>query len=934
MSVPTPSPEQERRRERAVLVLAERGDTVGVLRLVTAWAEAGTPTAAARVAEGRALLALRLVDRAIARAREGVERQPNDRAALRLLAEAYLDRGWPSRARGVLDTLRMAGEDVEALARRLGEEPPRPEATAAEVEASGDAAARLRLAEQFLAAGSTGRATTLLARLAVEVPADPRVRDLRWGLGGDFRGPEPLELMVKRALPAILELDAVPRADEHTESIGAEGDLVLTPDISAAPFPLLFKVSESDPPDTGGTTGGVDDEEERTAHSAVTEAPRAPEPAAGGPGDTQILRVVGDEGPLHRRRDDGLRTLNLREWQASMGVDPVASDLDDDDPSEELRGDDQLPLVEVAARVAAPPPSDLTDDGAPIEVVEKHPVPAVRAGDTELSLPPLVDDGPPRARLPEPEPPSGRQTLVRVVLGAGLLFAVVVVLGLLVAMIARATGVLDAARAEADVARALGSGDYPALVEAEARLGENAEGPIEAVELARLRVVLWAEYHGDKRLQDQVDALIANPEGVDAGQLAYLRAAELYAFGNPASALAAIGRAPPADDEARLCLARVHAALGDEAGAMADLAGLVAPDEPRYRVGRAQVLMALGKRAEARAVITLLLSEAPNHVPARLVELQLREGTPAERAAAADVFRKTYGALGLAPRQVGEAAWVEAQAWLEAGDRARALRVAEAAVAKDGTHRSLLLLLAAEDVLQAEYVLASRKLVALQGMYRADPAVQEALVLTYLELDRIEEARAVARVANPPMQATLDALVYAWSGEAGAPDVLAVDASTPLGAWAQALLAVNARRDDARFMAERAAESLAASADPLHRRLAPRAQVLAATLQPEAVAAKQLAALRRSGMADAGAHVVLARHLERTGARVLAAQHFDRAAELEPELGLALYERGRFYSDAQDPLGRTAEAWRSYLELAPSGPRAALARGVVPPTPD
>ena len=64
MSVPTPSPEQERRRERAVLVLAERGDTVGVLRLVTAWAEAGTPTAAARVAEGRALLALRLVDRA------------------------------------------------------------------------------------------------------------------------------------------------------------------------------------------------------------------------------------------------------------------------------------------------------------------------------------------------------------------------------------------------------------------------------------------------------------------------------------------------------------------------------------------------------------------------------------------------------------------------------------------------------------------------------------------------------------------------------------------------------------------------------------------------------------------------------------------------------------------------------------------------------
>ena len=907
----------ERRRERAVQALSVRGDAVGVLRLVTAWSAEAAPTLPARVAAGRALLQLKQVDRALARAREAVEVAPADRAALRLLAEAYLERGWPLRARSVLETLRAAGDDVTELVLRSTQEPPRPEVTAREVEAEGDFVARLTLAEQFLAAGALARAGVLLSRLGNEQPKNGRVLGLRWALAGDYRGSEPIDLQVKRALPAILELDTLPEESEHTESLGDTGDVLLEPMAGEAPFPSLFQ----GPADASTAIPPADDadQEERTAHSDVPAPAPLQSITGGGAGDTQILMVVGDgeQGAMHRRRGGSNQVLNLRDWQASMGVDPVPSDLDDVEESESWRSHGGTPLVE-AAPPSSEPETRTSAYHPPIEVIEKHPIP-VRPVPTK--------------RAPEPAAAPARGLVLRVLLGGALLGGMGLVLVLLGMLIARATGLLDAARVSVDVARVLASADYPALVEAEARLAEHAEGPVEATELARLRMVIWAEFRGDHALQEQVDALLAEPQGIDPNRLADLRAAELLAFRNPASALAAIGREPAADDEARLLLARIHAQLGDADAALVDLAGLVAPQEPRYRLGRAQVLMALGQRAEARAIITLFLSVAPNHVQARLLELQLREGTPAERAAAADVFRKTYGVLGLSPRQVGQAAWVEAQAWLEGGRRDRALRAAAQGVARDGTHADLLMLLASEDVVQSDFLLAARKLQTLSDIYRADPAVQQALVLVLLELDRVVEAHAVARVANPPLREDLLALVYGWSGQAGAPDINSVHGNTPIGAWARALLAVNARREDAAGVADLAVAALDASDDPGLRRLAPRARVLAATQRIEPLAGTELTALRRSGLDDAAAHVYLGRYLERTGQRLLAAQHFDRAADLEPELGLALYERGRFYADAREGDQRSAEAWGGYLELAPTGPRADRARGLPAPAP-
>lgn len=922
----------ERRRERAVLALGARGDAAGVLRLCAAWAALGTPTVAAKVGEGRALLQLRLVDKALARAREAVETAPSDKAALRLLAEVYVERGWPSRARPVLSGLRTAGEDVDELWARAAAEPATPEATAREVEASGDPARILKLAEQFLGSGSLTRAAQLLEKLAATRPNDPRIRELRWALAGDFSSPEPVELLVKRALPAILELSAVPEESEHTESLGDnDASLLLEPETGAAPFPTLFKragpVAEPVPPGAAAAPSGETEEEERTASSAIPEpgaAPLALQNVSGGTeGDTQIRMIVGEgepAGPMHRKREEGGRSLNLREWQASMGVDPLASDLDDVENSEVMRLSAGDSLIEPAPPAPPPPREPIHAFDAPIEVIEKHPVPQAEPVSDDA----LIDDDPPTR--------SGSPVL-RLALAGLFLVGFVVVLALLGLLIARASGLLDAARAGVDLSRVLASSDYPALVEAEVRLSEHADQPAEAAELARARLVLWAEYDGDHALLEQVDAYLANPVGIDAHRLAYLRAAELLAFRNPASALAAIGRESAGDDEERLLLARIHAALGDGDAALADLEELSTPDEPRFRLGRAQVLLAAGRAAEARAIVTLLVSTSPNLVAARLLELQLREGTPKERAAAAGVFRRTYSSLGLSPRQEGEASWVEAKAWMEAEDREHAVRAAEIGVARDGTHRDLLMLLAHEDVESGDLVDAARKLASLVELYRADLEARRDLVIVYLELDRIDEAKAVAQAANPPLQGVLSALVYGWSGEAGAPDPATVDPSTPIGAWAQALLAVSAHRADAASIVASAATTLAAAEEPIIRRFARRAEVLAATLLPEAEAAAKVGALRQSGIADAVAHVYFGRYYERAGQRILAAQHFDRAADLEPELGVALYEKGRFYADAGDDKVRTDAAWQAYLALAPSGPRAERAKGVATPVP-
>lgn len=918
---PKPLNEADRRRERAVLALGARDDHVGVIRLCEAWSKVAAVSPAARVVEGRALLHLCLVDRALSRAREVVETSPSDRPALRLLAEAYIERGWPLRARQVLDSLRSAGESVESLAARAAEEPSRPEAVARDIEAGNDRLALLGLAERFLSTGSSIRARGVLERLRAESP-NSRVDALLWALAGDFSSPEPLESMVKRALPILADLSEVPEESEHTESISSDGGVQLEPEAAEVTFPTLFKrvatAGNPVPPMGPLLLASEADEDERTASSDVAAPPPLAANLTGArDSDTQILSVVGDgpgAGPLHHRKDGAPTIQNLRDWQASMGVDPLGSDLDGVDLPEEdsavARKPNlgELPLVE-AADLPAPIPEPTRTFAAPIEVIERHPTP--------VNDPPTLD---PRAYESERQgwgAGLGRPLLGLVVV-AGLALVVLLALGLA----ARAAGFLDVVNPSVNLNEVLSEADYSALVDAESRLAAEARTPSDRAALAQARVVLWSEYNGDPALLQPVDALLAAPEGVEVHQLAYLRAAELLAFRNPASALAAIGREPPANDEERLLLARAKAAMGDVEGALFELGQLASPNTPRNRLAKVAILRNAGRDQEARALVTIQAMGAPNHIATRLLELQLRTGSPGERAAAADVFRKTYGTLGLSPRQFGDAAWVEASAWNEAGDGERARTAAEQGLARDGTHRDILLFLATADLLDGELVDAARRLQRVHELYRSDPDIRTALFLVYCEIDRIDEARALAAGANPPLKLVLEAYVAGWAPVEGLPDASTIPTETALGAWAQGQVAAAGQRADAALLADAAAKALAAEKNPYIQRLAHRAETLAASLMEAPRAAARMAELRRRGIGDAAAHVYLGRYYEATQQRALAAQHFDRAAELEPELGLALYERGRFYADAHDNQGRTAQSWSAYLAQAPTGPRA------------
>ena len=99
----------------AVDTLHARGDSSAVVRVVEAWLARGEPTLRARLRQGIAFHRVRLLDRAMARALEVLKAEPRNTEALRLLAEVYLDRGWPSHARKPLATLRELGAEVDAL---------------------------------------------------------------------------------------------------------------------------------------------------------------------------------------------------------------------------------------------------------------------------------------------------------------------------------------------------------------------------------------------------------------------------------------------------------------------------------------------------------------------------------------------------------------------------------------------------------------------------------------------------------------------------------------------------------------------------------------------------------------------------------------------------------------------------------------------------
>lgn len=407
--------------DRVCAALAARSDRRGLVRLVERWSRAGDATRSAWLLQARALVDLCLMDRAWVRLNELLTRDPDDAEAILLAAEMFIGRGWPVRARKLLG---RAPESLANNARyqelwRQSEEPPlQPDPNAREIERTGSPQELLDLAVRFQATGSFLRAKSILERLKRQPgPWSARVDDLLWALSGESAREEGDPIALARSLAPEIETDW--DRGESTESVrlsdlatGDEGD-------DDRAFPALFRRLE-EPTETAEHSNEVtsvsvladaralrehirspddddDDSDEREHLQPLNNEART--------GDTQIMLVVRKDGrsnaadTAHRVKDDAgynLReTLNLREYQRSVGMDPAAAEA-----SEEVALEEEDNELIVVTRREKDPSEDITeppdDAKAPVEVVEM-PIPVRRPAPAQ---PPAVPAAPPA----QPEP--------------------------------------------------------------------------------------------------------------------------------------------------------------------------------------------------------------------------------------------------------------------------------------------------------------------------------------------------------------------------------------------------------------------------------------------------------------------------------------------------------------------------------------------------
>lgn len=909
-SIPSPFP-TDRQLDDAVAGLAAKEDHPGVIRVVEAWSAQRTPSPRARLAAARAFFELRMMDRATLRVREVLDTNPQDLDATALLVRIFLERGWKERARAPLAELTASGWPGAAALNALAAadfEPP--ETRARQVERDGNTEQLLLLAERFCATGSFTRAAGILERIRRQEPQNPRAQALLWGVAADLGAGPPLADLLSTPVAPTLQLPDFPEEPEHTESVDATTRArmlaELAEEVADHNFPSLFKGAEvvqedDDPAERTAVSGMATRDEMKRAGEELEHAQLVNLGGGSGGGDTQILLVLrpGEDIQAHRRREESDRlreTFNLREYQASMGMAP-APDMGDADSLEEE--DESVVLL---ARSEAPAPVTAAAPSAePIVVVERHPEPLRKPAPPPLEPPPVEPPAAPRASIH----PLWVGAVLLVVLLAGIAVLALV----LPALLARTRGT-----ARSDLLHALATDDLGVMLRAESDLAAR-DAP---AELAELQVVIWSEFNGDP------SRLLAARELLDQGRFdahrrAVLAADIALAMGDPRGAAAALGREEPQDDEERLLVSRIALGVGagDPDRANDVLADLDEPGAPRYRLGRAVALAAAGLRGPALALVRDVLAASPSHPRARLLRITL-DGPSDERSEAAREYLKD---ATVPPRFAGAATAVRVQALLEAGVPDRAVTLAREGLQRDGQDVDLHLVVA--DGLRSSGHLLDA-LGELDSIATFDERVWVAHVLTLVDLDRVDEADRLVtgRASSSPYLAqTLRAIVAV---SAGTMESVPDGEDHPLHAAAAALVAVQSLAPDAGELV--AAAAVTPVAPSPGAAFAGALQLRVRALEAELAPAAELDATARELLAccadDPYVHLSLGRAYEQAGRRVLAAQHFDRAVVLGPEVALTWYERGRFYQDAADPASRSAQSWHNYLALAPSGPRA------------
>jgi len=270
------------RLESAALHLQSMGDSRGLIVLVDTWGEHGLPTAAARLAQVRALLAMGLMDPAWSRLQTLDPTGPHRGEVLRLTGRMFVQRGWPVRARQPIQkALKIHPTDPDLLElKRLAELPPITPATQPPA-LNQPPEELLGVVRGWLATGSNVKAKGLLEAMKRSDPNSQAVDLLLWGLSGDYISDEPLAQLVQQWAPGVGSLiDLTEDADLTEAREGASPE----PSDSSPGFPSLFRRADEDPPDLKA------DPHEVTRSTPMTH--HAEHAAHDTDEDTQVLFVV------------------------------------------------------------------------------------------------------------------------------------------------------------------------------------------------------------------------------------------------------------------------------------------------------------------------------------------------------------------------------------------------------------------------------------------------------------------------------------------------------------------------------------------------------------------------------------------------------------------------------------------------------------------
>lgn len=913
-SPPTAAPKDE-----VVLQLVERleseGRLIDVVRLTEKWGFGRSLPRPAMLASARALLSLRMMDRALARLRTLTDANPQDIDALLLMVELMIERGWTARARRTLDQLMALDPEHPLLPEleALVDAPPQQLLSQARnIERGGSRDEQCRLAEMYLATGSILRGKNLLERLRRQHPEDERITQLLWGAQGDHAPKKgPLQGLIEEltAHDDPQEEDDEWGAPEQTESTVYAGIAIQDQPLAPAArgggnFPLLFRGEDNE------TTDGNEAEVTMAAHMAsgaeladvvheeVTESSIFDDDA-----DTRILEII------HNRRDEeeqpeppASHAVNLRAFQGT--ADPETDFGAEDDDIVVMNSVRSQPTK---APASPTPPRRIR----PIEVIEKHPVPVASSQSAQDDV--FLDPGP--VLLPDAPDPSLEIDLepeLRSV-GSGSMWLVIVA-ALLASM--GVVGVYMAMQVQAGrqvrvrTAEVLAEGNFGSLKGLDLQLTQQVEegkAPLadRAVALALVNAVLWSEYTGDFADREQAleSVQIAEAAGAEPEALATVRGILALSVGDVLLATDQVAMAA-SDDESNSLRAKLALLRGDQetaramwpspppAGERYANLGVLIAGEDRLPDGENSSLemIIVGHEkewdeagpAERLADVTALLSE------------RSREMSPRQRA-------RLYAVSARMNSVLGRESWSR-EAW-------------EKALEATPGDPQVLYAVASRDIAAGQVVSGVERLQLCQQIFTQNQDCRRAHVAGLLELDRLEDAAAAAGE---------DALMLAWVAVVGGEATTIPEDVASAHGLRDFLLGLQAAAGEDEEGVEAAMTvaqiALKTSPKPELRVLSDRALAVLVEHGRSRLAATRVRELLTSGSVDPAVHLRLARYHLGIRQRTKALQQLAHATQLTDDWQSAAtaFALGEMHRE-EGQLAIAQAMWDRYRMISPSG---------------